>query len=137
MGIQSSVGLERVFTVTVSDRMSGKLIDEDMVDALSTYALIELIHRSCYSMLKDKLNEGEISVAVKTDLEHIAPTPIGMNLHMKIKIVKIVGRTIYFDIRVYDEVELVARATHKRFVINKAVIKNRLREKHEKANIMI
>ena len=88
-------------------------------------------------MLKDKLNEGEISVAVKTDLEHIAPTPIGMNLHMKIKIVKIVGRTIYFDIRVYDEVELVARATHKRFVINKAVIKNRLREKHEKANIMI
>ncbi len=136
MNVQALIGLEKVFTIKVTGGMSGKLMDKDMIDALATFALIKEIHRACFAMVKDKLEEGKIAVTVKTEIEHVAPTPIGMNLHMKIKITEIIGRAISFDIRVYDEVEFVAKATHKRIIVDKYIVKSKLKEKQRKAHVI-
>ena len=72
------------------------------------------------TMGTDALGEGNGSVGTKLELEHTAPTPVGMTVTCESELVAVEGRKLTFKVALHDEKGPVGGGTHERFVVNDA-----------------
>ena len=66
------------------------------------------------------LDEGCGSVGTKLELEHTAPTPVGMTVTCESELTAVEGRKLVFKVSLYDEKGPVGGGVHERFVVNDA-----------------
>ena len=66
------------------------------------------------------LDEGCGTVGTRLELEHSAPTPVGMTVTCESELVAVEGRKLVFKVSLHDEKGPVGGGTHERFVINNA-----------------
>jgi predicted thioesterase len=52
------------------------------------------------------------------DVEHLAATPVGMEVVATSELVEIDGRRLVFKVEARDEQELIGRGTHERFIVD-------------------
>ena len=64
---------------------------------------------------KNILTQG--TVGTEISVSHLAPTPVGMTVRCISRLCAVNGRELIFEIEAYDEMSLIARAIHKRFII--------------------
>ncbi|SHE86972.1 Predicted thioesterase [Marinitoga hydrogenitolerans DSM 16785] len=98
---------------------------------LSTTALLEEIFRASTEILEPYIPE-HVAVVSSAKINHIAPTPYGFKVFMKIKIIYVKGNKIKFSADVYDEIEKIAQAEFKKFIVNKNALKRKNNEKSSK-----
>ena len=60
---------------------------------------------------------GSGTVGAKLELEHTAPTPVGMTVTCHSELVAVEGRKLTFKVTLADEKGPVGGGTHERFVI--------------------
>ena len=60
------------------------------------------------------------SVGTKLELEHTAPTPVGMTVTCESELTAVEGRKLVFKVSLYDEKGPVGGGVHERFVVNDA-----------------
>jgi len=60
----------------------------------------------------------EQTVGTHVNLSHSAATPPGMEVRAKVKLVAVDGRRLVFAVEARDEVDVICKGTHERFVIN-------------------
>lgn len=109
-------GLETNVTHTVDDDRAIRFMGEDL-RVYSTPHIVEDLEFACRDFLLTHLDEGEDSVGAHVDIEHLKPTPMGFTVTHTVVIDAVDGRRVTFRIEVHDGVEVVARATHARFVV--------------------
>ena len=63
------------------------------------------------------------------DISHIAATPPGLSVSAKVKLIEVAGRRLVFEVEAYDDIDLIARGRHERFIINKNKFDRKMREK--------
>ena len=90
------------------------------LDVFATPALVALAEKTCWMSVADALDEGSGSVGTKLELEHTAPTPVGMTVTCESELVAVEGRKLTFKVALHDEKGPVGGGTHERFVINNA-----------------
>ena len=90
------------------------------LDVFATPALVALAEKTCWMSVADALGEGNGSVGTKLELEHTAPTPVGMTVTRESELVAVEGRKLTFKVTLHDEKGPVGGGTHERFVINNA-----------------
>ena len=81
---------------------------------LSTPALIMWLEMASRQAAGPLLQEDEETVGTAMDLKHLAPTPLGMKVTLKTRIVEVEGRRIRFQLEAFDEVEKIAEGWHER-----------------------
>jgi predicted thioesterase len=69
-------------------------------------------------MIDPTLPPGQKTVGTSITLEHLAATPPGMHVTVTAELIEIDRRRLAFRVEAHDEVELVGRGTHERFVID-------------------
>ena len=112
-------------------------IDDDktitfMGDALRVYAtpmLLRDIEIACMDMIKEHLDEDQETVGARVELDHLGAALSGSWVDVKAEIVEVDRRRIVLDVEVHDPVELVGKARHTRFVIDRGRQHDRLRAK--------
>lgn len=114
------------------------VVDLDTADeqsrVYSTPRLVEDIETTCRDMLLEHLEPGEDSLGTRVDVEHLAPTLLGMWVDITARVTDVKGRAVTFEITARDPVDdQVARARHGRFVIEVAKTRERLAAKAAKA----
>ena len=90
-----------------------------MPEVLSTPWLIWFLEHTARNVVLPYLEPHESTVGVVVNINHLAPTPIGALVKCHAKIIYSDKVMFSFDIRAYDEHELVCRGTHKLRVIRK------------------
>ena len=90
------------------------------LDVFATPALVALAEKTCWMSVADALEEGDGTVGTKLDLEHTAPTPVGMTVTCESELVAVEGRKLTFKVTLHDEKGPVGGGTHERFVIHNA-----------------
>ncbi len=88
------------------------------VTVLATPALCHWFESAAVRAIAPQLEPGEASVGTRLTIEHLKATPLGMRVRVESRVVAVEGRRITFEAQAVDEVELVARGTHERFVID-------------------
>lgn len=126
-------GLEATREISVGkDRTIGFMGEELRVYA--TPKLVADIEWACRDLLLEYIDSDEDSVGTRVEVDHIAPTLLGMNVEIKVSISSVEGRLITFDIEAFDSLEKVAKGKHARFVVGVEKTAERLRAKAEKCS---
>ncbi len=96
---------------------------------LATPAMALLVEQTCRKMVEAGLPEGESTVGVDIRVQHLAPTPLGRTVRIRAEVVGVEGPAIDFRAEIWDEVEKVGEAQHRRVVIDLARFLKRVEEK--------
>lgn len=99
----------------------------------STPSLVHDIEVTCMEFLAEHLDAGEASVGARVELDHMAPTLLGMWVDITATIAEHKGRAVTFEVTARDAVDDVARCAHNRFVVDIGRTKERLAAKALKA----
>ncbi|SAK67322.1 Fluoroacetyl-CoA thioesterase [Caballeronia catudaia] len=114
-------------TVTSADLASthAQAAGERYPDVLSTPALLALIERACADVLRDAVGDGQLSVGVTTHLNHLAPTPPGVDISATATFRDIEGSLYWFDVVASDAHGPVGTASHARAIVERSAIEAR------------
>jgi predicted thioesterase len=128
------VGLATSKTLEVDEsRCIGFMGKEFAVYA--TPRMVSDVEYTLRDSLLEHLDEGEDSVGAHVSIDHLAPTPIGLEVTIEARIVEIDRRKVTWEFCVRDPVEEVARGRHTRFVVEKSKTRERLSAKRAKAGL--
>lgn len=106
---------------------------EGMVYA--TPKMVSDVEYTCRDFLLEHLDAGEDSVGAHVSIDHLAATPLGLQVTIEIQVLEIDRRKIVFSFSVSDPVEEVGRGKHVRFVVETAKTRERLAAKRAKAGL--
>ena len=75
---------------------------------------------------------------VGTDLKfsHVAATPPGLSVTVRVKLESVEGRKLTFSVIADDGIDQISEGTHERFVIDAAKFNNKMAGKAERAAAM-
>jgi len=125
------IGTTNERTWTVAPEHLASAFGSGLVDVLATPVLVGFCEECARTMVDGDLPLEQKTVGTSIRLDHLAATPLGMRVTVTARLVEIDGRRLRFEIEARDEVELVGRATHERFVIDADRFDARVREKAE------
>jgi fluoroacetyl-CoA thioesterase len=114
------VGTKRTQSWIVGKEHLASAFGSGLVDVLATPVLVGFCEECARTMIDPTLPSGQKTVGTAIAVEHVAATPPGMRVTVIAELVEIDRRRLSFRIEARDEVELVARGTHDRFVIDEA-----------------
>lgn len=83
----------------------------------ATPMMAALMERTCMECVQPHLDEGCGTVGTHIDIEHTAPTPLGMSVECECELTSIEGRKLSFSVKVSDENGTIGTGTHERFII--------------------
>ena len=82
-------------------------------------------------LMAPNLGEGETSVGISMNLQHTAPTPLGMEVRAVTEVTAVEGRKITFKLAAFDEKEKIGEAVHERFIVNSEKFNQRVEAKRK------
>lgn len=127
-------GLTTKNVVVVDEgRYIGFMGREGMVYA--TPRMVSDVEYTCREFLLQHLDPGEDTVGAHVSIDHLAPTPLGMQATVELKVTEVDRRKVVVAFSVRDAVEEVGRGTHVRFVVDTAKTRERLAAKRAKAGL--
>jgi predicted thioesterase len=115
--------------VQVTDEMTPAHLRADPIRVLSTPDMVRLVEQTAIEAVAPHLGPGQATVGTRVDIAHLAATPVGMSVTIKVELVEIDRRRLGFRFDVRDELDEVGRGVHERFVIDAASRLPRLQQK--------
>lgn len=113
-------GLEGSAELIVSDGDTALALGSGSVPVFATPRLVALMERAACAAIDPALGEGQTSVGVWIEIEHLAATPLGMKVTARATLEKIEGRTLHFALSAGDKHETIGRGKHRRVLIDPA-----------------
>lgn len=128
-----SLGMVSEATQKVTTEMTASHLGSGSLRVYATPAMCALVEKTCATMVAPRLTEAQTTVGVKLHIHHLAPTPVGSEVHIRAEVTKFQEKLIVFKAQIWDEVELVGEAEHHRFVIEEERFLRRVRIKSQQA----
>ena len=129
-------GIEHTFTFSINESKSVPSLYPEadefqaMPNVFATGYMVGLIEWTCLQAINPHLDwPEEQTVGTHIDVSHIAATPPGLEVTTKIRLIKVDGRRLVFEVEAHDNFDLITRGRHERFVINKDKFDRKMKEK--------
>jgi fluoroacetyl-CoA thioesterase len=101
----------------------------------ATPRMVSDVEYTCRDFLLQHLDEGEDSVGAHVSIDHLAATPMGLQVKIEATIVELDRRRVTFEFTVHDPIEQCGRGRHVRFIVDKAKSAERIAAKRAKAGL--
>ena len=118
-------GLEGTFRYRVPasktvPRIYPEAPDFQMMPAvLATGYLVALAEWACIELIKPHLDwPGEQTLGTRVDLSHLAATPPGLTVELRVCVTAVEGRKHTFAVSAHDGVDKISEGTHERHTID-------------------
>ncbi|HSE79289.1 MAG TPA: thioesterase family protein [Alphaproteobacteria bacterium] len=121
-------GLMHTRTVIIDKPRTIDFMGED----LRVYATPEMVRdmeQTSRLLLLPHLDEGEDSVGMRVEIDHLGPALLGQSIEVAAKVVALEGRKATFEVEARDESGAIGRGRHIRFVVIKEKSRERLKAK--------
>jgi fluoroacetyl-CoA thioesterase len=107
-----SSGLAGASSTRVTAANTAQALGSGSVPVYATPALVALLEQAAVDALAPHLPAGQTSVGVRIDVQHLAATPIGLEVQAQAVLRAQEGRTLRFDVTAHDDQEQIARGVH-------------------------
>ncbi len=113
---------EVVLVVSPSDTAArlGLEPGESYPEVLATRTMVGEMERAAAKLLRPLLPPGQLSVGVRVEVEHTAPTPVGARVVSRARFVGRDGKLFLFEVESADPGGTVGRGRHWRGVVDEA-----------------
>ena len=115
-----TVGIRGEQSQLVTPENTAKTMGSGTLDVFATPALVALAEKTCWRSVAPELEEGCGTVGTRLELDHSAPTPVGMTVTCESELTAVEGRKLVFRVTLHDEKGPVGGGVHERFIINDA-----------------
>jgi fluoroacetyl-CoA thioesterase len=112
-------GLSTRLELTVSDADTATAVRSGDVPVLGTPRLIALCEEACCEAVKADLNEGDTTVGMRVQFDHLAPTAVGLTVAAEATLEKCEGRRLTFTVSASDPHGLVGAGKITRVVVDR------------------
>ena len=130
-----TVGLTREATTVATPADSATLVSPLVPDVYASARMIAFIEATCAALMAEHLEAGQTSVGVAFRFTHEAATPIGMTVHVRVRLAEIDRRRCVFEVEGHDAVDRITVGRHERFVVDRDAFLARVRAKAEAAGV--
>lgn len=103
----------------VDDTDTALALGSGDVPVLGTPRVLALVEQATVKAVAGHLDEGETTVGAGVQLDHMAPTPVGMTVEAEATLAKVEGRRLVFVVRVTDDRGLVAAGKITRAMVDR------------------
>ncbi len=108
-----------------------------MPRVLATGFMVGLFEWACIQAINPHLDwPKEQSVGTDVKFSHVAATPPGLTVTVRVKLEAVEGRKLSFSVNADDGIDTISTGTHERFVIDAAKFNSKLAAKRERAAAM-
>jgi len=116
-------GLIHEMTMVVEEKHTAAAMAEDsgigqLAPVLSTPYLVSLMETTAHAAVIPFLEPGQSGVGAMVHIRHLAATPVGMQVRIRVELMEVQGRKLLFKVEAWDEVEKIAEGEHERFIIH-------------------
>ncbi len=84
----------------------------------ATPCMVALMEGAACEAIADCLKDTETTVGTMLNIEHIAATPVGLEVRAEAEVTAVEGKVITFQVCAYDEAGQIGKGTHKRVIVN-------------------
>ena len=123
------VGMKHEQRLQTGPEHSAQKFFHGVPDVFGTPFLGGLFEGTSAALMAPHLAPGEMSVGVSMNLQHTAPTPLGMEVRAVSEVTAVEGRKITFKLEGFDAKEKIGEAVHERFIINAEKFNQRVEAK--------
>lgn len=111
---------EVVLEVTPADTAArlGFEPGESYPEVLATRTMIGEMERAAAKLLRPLLAPGQLSVGVRVEIEHTAPTPVGARVVTRARYLGRDGKLFLFEVEASDPGGFIGRGRHWRGVVD-------------------
>lgn len=111
VGLKGEASVEVVFENTAAAVGSGAL------EVFGTPSMIALMEKAALQSVQPYLDEGQGTVGLHLDIQHLAATPVGMTVRAESELEKVEGRMLFFQVCAYAGDELIGEGKHQRCIV--------------------
>lgn len=86
---------------------------------LATPVMLALMEQAAAELVEENLTPELTSVGISINVNHVAPTPVGMEIRAEAEVVEIDGRKIIFEVRASDDGGEIGSGRHERFIVER------------------
>ena len=97
---------------TAKEMGSGSLL------VYATPSMVALMEAAACQAIAQALPEEKTTVGISMDIQHIAPTPVGLEVYAEAEVTEVNGKIITFSVAAYDEKGQIGKGTHKRCLVD-------------------
>ncbi len=105
--------------LVVADRDTAVAARSGDVSVLSTPRIVALCEEAAVAAVDDCFEDGETTVSMRIQLDHLAPTAVGDLVTTDARLDKVEGRRLTFSVSVNDDRGLVAAGKVTRVVVDR------------------
>ena len=102
-----------------------------MPPAFATGFLVGFVEWACIETINPHLDAGERSVGIHINISHETATPADMIVTARVVCIRLEGRRLYWSFEVRDEIDIISRGQHERFVIDLDRFMTTMRQKQD------
>ncbi|MGD9509265.1 MAG: thioesterase family protein [Geminicoccaceae bacterium] len=113
---------EVLLTVSPADTAArlGVEAGEAYPEVLATRTMVGEMERAAAKLLRPHLKAGQLSVGVRVEVEHTAPTPVGARLVTRARYLGMEGKLHLFAVEAFDPGGRIGHGRHARAVVDEA-----------------
>ncbi len=100
-----------------------------MPQVFATGYMVGLLEWACMEAMAPYLASAQRSVGTAISVTHCAATPPGMEVSATVRCLEVDGRRSRWEVKAYDERELIGEGTHERFIVDLARFEQKLQAK--------
>ena len=84
----------------------------------ATPCMVAMMEGAACEAIAQGLSENETTVGIELNIQHLAATPVGMEVRAEAIVTAVEGKIITYSIKAFDEAGEIGNATHKRALVN-------------------
>ena len=112
-------GNTATITFTADEQATAIALGSGDLPVLGTPKVVALVEEASVAAIEGLTSDTEATVGSHIEVDHLAPTPIGGTVVTTATVVAITGRRLDFEATVIEGETLVAKASHRRFVVDR------------------
>lgn len=116
--MKNLTGIEGRSIKTVKDTDTALFLGSGDLEVFATPAVVAFIEYTCKNSVIQGLDRDDTTVGIKIDVDHLKATVPGKKVTCISKVTSHEGKIIEFISEVYEGEVLIAKASHKRAVVN-------------------
>ena len=116
--VNVAVGLKGEARLVVGDADTAVALGSGDVEVLGTPRLVALFEQATVEALDGVLDDGQSSVGMRVQIDHLQPTPVGAEVVVEANLEKIEGRRITFTATASDSAGLIAAGKVTRVMVD-------------------
>ena len=116
--MEITVGMKGEVTTLAEREDTAKEVGSGDLLVYATPCMVALMEGAACEAIAEALSDTQTTVGTALNIEHIAATPVGLEVRAEAIVTAVEGKVITFEVNAYDEASQIGKGIHKRVIVN-------------------